>query len=65
VSGSGQLYGAALEDLWSSFAAEHGSPEGRKLALTNVRSDTDALNLLLYTSSTVTIRADVVEFTDD
>jgi hypothetical protein len=65
VSGSGQLYGAALEDLWSSFAAEHGSAEGRTLALTNVRSDTDALNLLLYTSSTVTIRADVVEFTDD
>jgi len=65
VSGSGQLYGAALEDLWSSFADQHGSAEGRTLALTNVRTDTDALNLLLYTSSTVTIRADVVEFTDD
>ena len=65
VSGSGELHGAALEDLWANFESEHGSAEKRKLALTNVRTDTDALNLLLYTSSTVTIRADIVEFTDD
>ena len=39
VSGSEQLYGDALKDLWTSFEAEHGSPEGRNLALINVRYD--------------------------
>jgi len=64
VSGSGELYGEALNTLWTSFEAEHGDTDGRQLALTNVRTDTDALNLLLYTRSRVTIRADVVEFRD-
>jgi len=65
VSGTGELYGTALRDLWANFEDEHGSAEGRQLALTNVRTDTDALNLILYTSPTLSIRADVVEFADD
>jgi ABC-type transporter Mla MlaB component len=64
VAGSGELYGEALNNLWASFEAEHGETDGRELALTNVRTDTDALNLLLYTRPRVTIRADVIQFTD-
>jgi len=62
VSGEGQLYGEALRDLWARFAAEHGAVDGRSLGLVNVRYDVDALNLILYTSVTVWVRADVVEF---
>lgn len=62
VSGSGHLYGEALENLWENFRAEHGATEGRNLALVNVRTDTEALNLLVYTQPTVVVRADVVEF---
>jgi hypothetical protein len=62
VSGEGQLYGEALRDLWERFAAEHGAVTGRSLGLVNVRFDTDALNLFLYSSVTVWVRADVVEF---
>ena len=64
VSGDGMLYAAALEDLWRNSSERHGSVEGRTLALTNVRFDGDALNLILVTRPTVTVRADVVEFTD-
>ncbi len=63
VDGDEMLVNAAMEDLWASFGAEHGSPAGRKLALVNVRFDSDAANYLgLYTQQNVTIRADVVEF---
>ncbi len=64
VDGTGALYGEALEDLWSNFRDEHGPTDGRELALVNVRQDTDALNLILYTRPKVSIRADVVEFTE-
>lgn len=64
VSGSGMIYGDALQNLWDNFAAAHGPIEGRNLALVNVRYDTDALNLLLYTSPTVYVYADVVEFAE-
>ncbi len=62
VSGEGMLYGNALKNLWDNFRAEHGEIEGRNLALINVRYDTEALNLILYTKPTISIRADVVEF---
>lgn len=64
VSGSGSLYAEALEDLWRNFEAEHGSATGRSLALVNVRFDSDALNLLVYTRPRISVRADVVEFED-
>ncbi len=62
VSGSGMIYGEAIKNLWESFRDEYGDVEGRNIALINVRYDTDALNLILYTKSTVSVRADVVEF---
>jgi hypothetical protein len=62
VSGSGMLYKEALENLWKNYEEKHGSVVGKKLALVNVRYDSDALNLILYTSAKISIRADVVEF---
>jgi hypothetical protein len=64
VQGEGTLYRHAIQNLWVNFRAEHGDVEGRDLALVNVRFDGDALNLLLYTRPTVSVRADVVEFTE-
>lgn len=51
-----------MNDLWRSFRDEHAEAGGRALALANVNFDADALNLLLVTRQTVTVRADVVEF---
>lgn len=62
VDGDGQLYAAALRDLWQSFEAAYGPVASRRLALVNVRFDAEALNLLVYTRPTVWVRADVVEF---
>lgn len=64
VQGEGALYREALRNLWDTFRAEHGEVEGRDLALVNVRFDGDALNLLLYTRPTVSVRADVIAFTE-
>jgi hypothetical protein len=64
VDGTGMLYKEALEDLWEKYQAEHGSIEGKKLALANVRYDSESLNLLIYTSVKVFVRADIVEFTE-
>ena len=64
VSGSGMLYKEALENLWKSYETANGPVEGKRLALINVRYDSDALNLIVYTQPKITIRADVVEFTD-
>lgn len=62
VSGTGQIYSEALEDLWRNFQAANGPVEGRRLALVNVRFDSEALNLLVYTRPRVFVRADVIEF---
>lgn len=62
VEGEGMLYQAALGDLWSNFARDHGAVEGRSLALVNVRFDSEALNLIIYTKPRVAVIADVVEF---
>lgn len=62
VSGSGMIYTEALENLWKDYEEKHGSVIGKKLALVNVRYDSDALNLILYTKAKIAIRADVVEF---
>ena len=63
ISGSGMLYQEAIADLWDNFREEYGEVEGRDLALVNVRYDTEALNMFVYTRPTVSVRADVVEFT--
>ena len=62
IEGDGGVYEKALEKLWENYKEKHGSIEGKKLALTNVRYDSDMLNLLLYTKLTVSMRADVIEF---
>ena len=62
VEGTGLLYKEALEDLWTNYEANHGTMDGKRLALANVRYDADILNLVLYTQVKVTVRADVVEF---
>jgi len=62
LHGSSSLFGDAVENLWDNFRDEYGEVEGRELALVNIRYDTDALNLFVYTKPTVSVRADVVEF---
>lgn len=62
VEGTGLLYAEALENLWNNFETEYGNISGRKLALANVRYDSDILNLILYTKVKVIVRADIVEF---
>jgi hypothetical protein len=62
VSGSKKLYDDAVKDLWKNFEAEYGDPEGKKLALVNIRIDNDMLNLLLYAETELFITADVIEF---
>jgi ABC-type transporter Mla MlaB component len=63
VSGTGQLYREALADLWRNFEQQHGPVTHRRLALVNLRFDSEALNLLVYTRPRIYVRADVVEFT--
>ncbi|MDZ7757987.1 DUF6567 family protein [Rhodohalobacter sp.] len=62
VEGTGMLYAEALENLWTNFELSGEEIEGQKLALTNVRYDSDILNLVLYTKVKVTVRADIVRF---
>lgn len=64
VSGDDNLYQTALSNLWDNVRSRYGEVEGENLALVNVRYDVSALNLLVYTQPTLTVRADVVEFTD-
>ncbi|MFH5885933.1 DUF6567 family protein [Halalkalibaculum sp. DA3122] len=62
VDGTGMLYSDAIASLWEQYEEEHGSIEGKKLALTNVRYDTDIVNAFIYTKVKVMVRADVVVF---
>jgi hypothetical protein len=62
VSGTDRLYTDALNNLWKNFESKNGPVLGKKYALVNVRYDANCLNLFLYTSVKITVRADVVEF---
>lgn len=64
VEGTGMLYREALDDLWKNYEMDNGAISGKHLALANVRYDSDILNLILYTKVKVSVRADVIEFTD-
>jgi hypothetical protein len=64
VDGTGLIYQEALKNLWTNYETDHGKINGKKLALVNVRYDNDILNLIFYTSVKVSVRADVIEFTD-
>ncbi len=62
VSGSEKLYADALDNLWQNYESNHGAISDKKLALTNIRYDTDIVNLILYTQVKITVRADIIEF---
>lgn len=62
VGGTATLYNDALMDLWDNYEDAYGSAEGRNLVLANVRYDTDILNLVVFTKTTLIIHADVIEF---
>lgn len=55
-------YAEVLEGLWENYESAHGPVTNQKLALANVRYDTDILNLVLYSRVRVMVRADVIEF---
>jgi hypothetical protein len=63
IDGSGMLYREAVQDLWANFERQHGAAAGRSVALVNVRFDSEAVNLLVFTRPRVSVQADVVEFT--
>lgn len=64
VSGTDKLYSDALDNLWENYESNHGAIGDKKLALTNVRYDAEILNLILYTGTKITVRADIVEFNE-
>ncbi len=62
VGGTPTLYNDAIMDLWDNFENDYGRAEERNLVLANVRYDTDILNLVVFTKTTLIIHADVIEF---
>ena len=64
VSGVEKPFDAAIKDLWNNYREKYGDTEGKKLALVNVRQDTETLNTLVYTEAKYFISADVVEFVE-
>lgn len=64
VSGDEKPYAAAIKDLWNNYREKYGDIEGKKLALVNIRQDTETLNTLIYTEARYFITADVVEFVE-
>ncbi|MEX1062075.1 MAG: DUF6567 family protein [Balneolaceae bacterium] len=62
VEGSGRLYAEAFEDFWEKYESANGPVSNRRLALANVRYDTDILNLFFYSKVKIIVRADVIEF---
>ncbi|ELR71897.1 hypothetical protein C900_02136 [Fulvivirga imtechensis AK7] len=62
LSNNRLLYKTAMQNLWNNFESANGKPVDRKLALVNVRYDSESLNLFFYTKVTTVVVADVVEF---
>jgi len=62
LKGTETLYKDAREDFWNKYEADHGSIEGKRLALVNVQFDSLTKNFVLYTYAKVTMTADVIEF---
>lgn len=56
------LYKTVMEKLWEGFEDTHGAVRGRRLALVNMRYDSETINLFFYTKVTTVVIADVVEF---
>lgn len=64
VAGVEKLYDTAIKNLWKNYREKYGDPEGKKIALVNVRHDTQVLNTFVYTQAKYFITADVVEFVE-
>ncbi len=64
ISGAPFLYQEALDDLWNNVRSKHGEVKGDQLALANIRYDSDIVNLFLFSKIKLSVRADVVRFTD-
>ena len=64
ISGVENPFAYAVKDLWNKYREKHGDIEGKKLALVNIRQDTETLNLLVYTEAKYFITADVIEFVE-
>ncbi len=64
VAGVEKPYDTALKNLWKNYEEEHGKIEGKKLALVNIRHDSEVLNTILYTQAKYFVTADVIEFID-
>lgn len=64
INGVEKLYDTAVKDLWNTYEDNYGKIEGKKLALANIRHDTEILNAILYTEAQYFITADVVEFVE-
>jgi len=62
VGGTATLYNDAIKSLWKNYEKNYGSTKGKNLVLANVRYDTDILNLILFTKTTLYIHADIIEF---
>ncbi len=62
INGVQKPYAAALEELWKNYREKYGEIEGKKLALINIRQDTEVLNTFVYTEAKYFITADVIEF---
>lgn len=64
INGVEKPYDTAVKDLWNNYREKYGDIEGKKLALVNIRQDTEVLNTFIYTEAKLFISADVVEFTE-
>ena len=64
VSGTGHLYKEAM-GLWADFESKHARWLVDTWALINIPYDADTRDFLVYNDIAVSLRADVVEFTDD
>jgi len=64
VGGTATLYDDAVKDIWNKYKEQHGDIGDKKLALTNIRYDSDILNLFVYTQTELYLHADVVEFVE-
>ena len=62
VAGVEKLYDTAIKDLWKNYQEKYGEIEGKKLALVNIRQDSEILNTIFYTQAKYFITADVIEF---
>lgn len=62
ITNERMLYKVAMKNLWENFEAKNGAIANRRLALVNVRYDSESLNLFFYTKVTTAVVADVVEF---